>query len=167
MNLIMLRDVYDKVLRGNYPNEASFRQEFLEAIKNEVMQRHGKKARGQILTATLEYLIGKRRADVRIGNVLFELEAPPRNEKNISQREREELEDKMKQLAMKTGIKLYGVVTNGWFIELYEYDEGSIRQLRMEKFLRGAEFLIDFLCTRLSKIEVIDASDFISIFGFW
>jgi len=159
------KHVYDNVRRGRYQTHEDLRHDFLNALENEIAKCPSR-ARGKVLTAALEYLIGRRKADIRIGNVLFELDVPPRQEEGITQDKRCQLDDYMAGFIKKhKAMTVYGVVTNGWFLEVYERSISN--PLISGEFLRGAEFLVNLLCVKLSKIDIFEATDFTSIFGLW
>jgi hypothetical protein len=57
--------VYKGVLRGEYPNEDTFRHHFLVALRNEIEAKCDRQSRKAALVSTLEFLLGRRRSDIR------------------------------------------------------------------------------------------------------
>lgn len=135
------------------------------ALRNEIEAKCDRQSRKAALVSTLEFLLGRRRSDVRIGNVLFELVEPPKTPEDISGK-KDQVNDYMKkyQNEHKTPI-VYGVVTNGWLIEIYE---NSLEYKIFGDILtKGSAFLVQLFCVRISKIDIADSSDFTSVFGLW
>jgi hypothetical protein len=158
--------VLHDVSRGQYPNEDTFRHHFLVALRNEIDRNCERESRKAALLSTLEFLLGRRRSDIRIGNVLFELEEPPKSQEVVSSSKREQVNDYMLRYRQEHGTPTtFGVVTNGWFVEVYE--NNLDRLIFKDTLTKGGVFLVQLFCTKIVKIDIADSSDFTSVFGLW
>ena len=165
---VSLQDVYRKVRRKAYPNEATFRQSYIEALRHEIQKNH--KSLVRIVNPILEYAIKTRRADLKFLNVIFEFEAPPSYDAPISSSEKQELLDKMQKLfdSISGEERIYGFVTNGWKAEIYGCEPGrrSIIPLYGGDIVTATRHLLNML-DQNRMIPLINPQDFIALFGVW
>jgi len=155
--------VYKRITTSSYPNEASFRQDFIEALKNELSFSCRRKA--SLINVILEYKINKRkRADTKICNIIFEFERPSPTKTGISTAKRQQLFSYLSDMHKKyPQTAFYGVITNGWYMEIYK--ETSQVPLYSGRFLDGAKYLVMLICINIQKFSIIEPDDFIAIYG--
>jgi len=161
--------VYEKVQGGQYSSHDTFRQEFIEALKNELSRMCPRILR--LINPVLEYRMKKGRADLRIFNFVFEFDKPSRERSPILQEKKDQLLEYLNGIKDKLGlksstVKLYGVVTNGWFMEIHERGREPISG----DFLNVSQILLNLICSHVkegNKFPLIDPDDFISLFGVW
>ena len=164
--VIRFSDVYSKVAGGGYVNEATFRQEFLEALRNELTRNCPDRAR--LLNPVLEYKVGlRKRADTRVFNVFFEFEIPTQTSSNVSPEKVTQLFEYLQKITDGTRIRgtdLFGFVTNGWFAQILKFP--SKRPNQSGDFIRVTGGLLSLLCN-FQSLGVTEPDDFIALFGAW
>ena len=162
----LFKDVYNKVRGNQYANEASFRQDFVEALKNELNAACPERAR--LVNPVLEYKVGlKKRADTRVFNIFLEFEVPPSNEGNVTRNKEIQILDYLDDLAKvkaKNNSQLLGFVTNGWKAEIFKYPAKTASQ--SSNFMAVSNALIPILC-QSANLGITEPDDFIALFGAW
>jgi hypothetical protein len=160
-----MTDVYAKASSGQYRAEATFRQEFIEALKLEIATQCPQRA--ALLNPALEYKVGlKKRADTRIFNAVLEFEIPPDKEAPINPVKVEtQLFDYLEKIAVKMpGKPLIGFITNGWHAEIYKFP--ARRPSPSGGMVAMSAALVSLLCQSQS-LGVVEPDDFIAVFGAW
>jgi len=159
-------DSFDKVYRdtkaGVFSNEAGLRQAFVEALKAEFKNSqlcHEYIAEHWFVPA-LEETIKRGRPDIRISNVVIEVEPPRAGLKEGLEQLKRYMEELYQDVEGR--VKVYGLVTDGEEAELLEYDGFTYTSQHgeMPTIARG---LIELLCS--SKIPVVRADDLLKLFG--
>jgi hypothetical protein len=163
---VLFKGVSDKVLARQYSNEATFRQEFVEALKNELATQCPDKA--ALLNPVLEYKVGvRKRADTRLFNVFFEFEIPPPNSAPVTKAKELQLIgylDKVGKSANVHGNPIFGFVTNGWFAEIFRYPAAA--PFQSGDFPKVTSSLVA-LISQSATLGITEPDDFIAIFGTW
>ncbi|MCE4611625.1 MAG: hypothetical protein F7C07_01865 [Desulfurococcales archaeon] len=154
--------VYRDARAGAFLNEAELKQAFIEALKSEFggSQCHKYIVKYWLFPA-LEETVRGRRPDIRISNIVVEVE-PPGGDLG---RGRLQLRQYMRDLYQVLGgrVEVYGLVTNGIDAELLEYDGSTYVTVESGDMPSVARDLIEIFCSR--KIPVSDAKDLLRLFG--
>ena len=168
-----LNRVYTDVTKGMFKNEHTFRQAFVEALKNEARSYCKPEVIENIIIPILDDVIRGRRPDVVFANVVMELEAPPNSDAPVTRRKVEnQLKQYMKKLAEDLlEASIWGLVTNGWRAELWELRKIPIDdevELRYKKIMEGpmpdvVRHLLRILCS--NRITIVRPEDLVAIFG--
>ena len=168
-----LDHVYEGVREGRFVNESTFRQAFVEALKNEISSTCSSEASKRVLRVILDNIIRGRKPDVAFANVVMELEVPPKEEKPVTGTKiRKQLIPYMKKVAEPhLLVEVLGLATNGWKAELWRLRkiplDGETDE-HIDKLLEGTmpdvtRHLIRTLCS--AKISILSPEDLITIFG--
>jgi len=168
-----LDQVYDDVKQQFFSNEHSFRQAFVEAIKEESVKICREDIATNIIIPLLDAVIEGRKPDIIFANVVMELEKPPLQDSPIS---KEKIESQLKPYMKKLANRLFeaviwGLATNGWKAELWRLIKIPLDKeykILIEKETEGimpevVRQLLVKICTE--KILIIVPDDLIRIFG--
>lgn len=156
--------MYAKASSGRYRTEATFRQEFIEALKHEIARQCPQKA--SLVNPVLEYKVGlKKRADTRVFNIFFEFEVPPAKQSNVTPAKQKQLLDYLATIASASpGKPLFGMVTNGWSADIFTFPGKMPSQ--SGDLVTVSNALVSILC-QMQSFGVVEPEDFIAIFGAW
>jgi len=156
---------FDQVYRdtgaGVFSNEAELRQAFVEALKAELSLHCHEYIVEHWFVPALDETVRRGRPDIRISNVVIEVEPPKAGLKKGL----EQLKQYMKELYQDAGgrVKVYGLVTDGEGAELLEYDGSTYKSLQHGEMPIIVRSLIDLFCS--SKIPIVRADDLLKLFG--
>jgi len=155
-------EVYQDTISNVFTNESELRQAFVEALKNEFANSSCNKYIVELwLNLALDETIKEKRPDIRISNIVIEVEHP-----NSGLRKGlEQLKQYMDELYRNTGgrIEILGLVTDGREAMLLKYDGLKYTHLQQGDMSTVAHSLINLFCS--SKIPVINVEDLIKLFG--
>lgn len=155
-------DVYSDALAGKFPNEASLKQAFVEALKNGLYRspcnRH---VIDQMIFPVLDGVLSGKKPDIRFSNMVIEVE-PPGGSIDVG---RMQLRDYMDRLfTMVNGkVKVLGLVTNGVEAELWILDNNGPRLRCRGDMPTVAAQALHIFCS--DKIPVVTPEDLVRIFG--
>lgn len=154
--------VYQDTLASFFSNEAELRQAFVEALKHELStSRCHKYLVKHWFVPALDETIKRGRPDVRISNIVIEVEPPRAGLKEGL----EQLKRYMRELYqdVEGRVKVYGLVTDGEKAELLDYNGSTYKSLQYGEMPALAHNLIDLFCS--SKIPVVRVDDLLKLFG--
>jgi hypothetical protein len=159
-----MKDVHARASSGQYKAEATFRQEFIEALKREISTQCPQKA--QLINPVLEYKVGlKKRADTRVFNVFFEFEIPPARHSKVTAAKEGQLLDYLATVASSAqGKPLIGFVSNGWEAEIFNFP--ARLPSHSGDLVAVSDSLVNILC-QAQSLGVVEPEDFIAVFGAW
>lgn len=173
VSYVSLDDVLAGVKRGVFANESTFRQAFVEALKNEARRYCTEVVYERVLRVILDKIVRGRMPDVVFANVVMELEAPPSNDKPVSRRKVEEqLKKYMEKMAEPhLSVTVWGLATNGWRAELWVLKKIPLNgdvEMRIELVIDGpmpdvTRHLLRIICSE--KIQIVSPKDLVVIFG--
>lgn len=146
-----------------FKNESMLKYEFIKALEQEFSESLcNKYIRANWLIPALDETIRTGRPDIRISNLVIEVEPPAAN----LEVGREQLMQYMRELYEEAGkrVKVYGLVTNGSIAELWEYDKNDPKQIRSGSMPDVVRDAIERFCSQ-EKIPVINAEDLIRLVG--
>ncbi|MEM1696780.1 MAG: hypothetical protein QXQ90_09345 [Desulfurococcaceae archaeon] len=151
--------------KGVFRNESELRHAFVEALKKEFDNSVCNKyvVSVMLIPALDEALKSGRRPDIRVSNLVVEVEPPGAD----LSKGREQLFNYMKELHQQLQGKtvVYGLVTNGIEAEFYEYSGKDPKLLLEDSMANVARRALERFCTQEGKIPVVDAKDLVRLFG--
>jgi hypothetical protein len=145
---------------GRFANEPELRHAFTEALKHELGKYCPKNLVEFVLTPMLERRVKEGQPDIRIGNLIIEVE-PPKRDLSVG---RSQLYRYMRDLASTVeNLVVKGVVTNGVETEYYE-----LRREPPELKMRGTlhevmSFVLAKFCGE--RIPIVTSRDLVDILG--
>lgn len=147
-----------------FKNESELRQAFVEALKEELARSIcNRYLVNAWLVPALDETFKRGRPDIRISNLVIEVEPP----NSGLEKGREQLKEYMRELYESTGgkVDVYGVVTDGVKAELWIRDYSGFRceycdDRSMANVLRKA---LNLFCSQ--KIPVVNVEDLVRLFG--
>jgi len=155
-------DVYSDALAGKFPNEASLKQAFIEALKNELYRSPcNKHIIDQMIFPVLDEVLSGKKPDIRFSNMIIEVE-PPGGSIDVG---RMQLHDYMNRLFMMVNgkVKVLGLVTNGVEAELWILDNNELKPQNQGAMPTVAAQALHIFCS--DKIPVVTPEDLVRIFG--
>jgi hypothetical protein len=157
-----LRDVERDVEAGVFRNESELRQAFVEALKEEL--RTACRSRGGLvdyyLIPALDRPVKNGRPDIRVANLVFEVE-PPRAGLEMGREQLHEYLGKLRDVSEY--VKLHGVVLDGLNAEYWVMESGRLELVRHGGMADVVRSAIRVFCSE--KIPVVQPEDLAEIFG--
>jgi methylase of polypeptide subunit release factors len=158
-----LEQVASDARSGIFSNESELRQAFVEALKGEL---ESTSCNSYVVNTwfkpVLDEAVGRRRPDIRISNLIIEVKRP--NAKLDAGREQlKQYMSEFYQQTVRSGIEVYGVVTNGTEAELWEYDGRNFKLLGQGDMPSVVRSALSRLCS--SEIPVLETKDLVRLFG--
>jgi len=154
--------VYRDTSLNIFPNEATLKQAFVEALKEELKRSpcNSYVVEHMLLPVLDETLKGKR-PDIRVSNLVIEIE-PPGAGLDIG---RQQLHDYMNRLYMQVDgrVNVLGMVTDGINAELWVKSGNIVKILLSGDMPSVATQAIQLLCS--NKIPVVTPEDLVRLFG--
>lgn len=149
---------------GRFANEPELRHAFIEALKHELGRYCPENLVEFALTPMLERSVGEGRPDIRLGNLIIEVE-PPKHDLSVG---RSQLYRYMRDLASTAeNLVVRGVVTNGVEAEYYELRRES-PELKMRGMLHEVmSFVLTKFCRDRDRerIPIVTSRDLVDILG--
>lgn len=154
--------VYRDVRAGRFPNEASLRQAFVEALKHELKgSLCNEYIVEALLSPVLDEVLNGRKPDILFSNIVIEVE-PPNGDIGVG---RVQLHDYMERLFRKVEgeVDILGLVTNGIEAEFWFYSRDGLEKRSDGRMPIVAGQVLQTFCS--SKISIVTPDDLIRIFG--
>lgn len=155
------QQVFRDVISGIIRNEAELKQAFVEALKSELQRLCNKYIVDNMLIPALEETLRKGRPDIRLSNLVIEVEPP----QSGLEKGREQLKRYMEELYELTRgrVEVHGLVTDGVSAEAYMLDSKGLYCRFSGDMPSVAGKLISTFCSL--KIPIINLEDLIRLFG--
>jgi hypothetical protein len=153
-------EVENDTLSGKFANESELRQALIEALKHELGKYCPKNLVEFVLIPMLERSVKEGRPDIRISNLIIEVESPKRD-LSVG---RSQLYRYMRDLASTAeNLVVKGVVTNGVETEYYELRREP-PELKMRGMLHEVmSFVLTKFCSE--RIPMVTSRDLVDILG--
>lgn len=148
--------------RGVFRNESELRQAFIEALKEELARSTCNRYLVEVwLMPSLDETLRRGRPDIRISNLVIEVESPLSD----LDKGREQLFRYMEELYESTArkVNVYGVVMNGERAELWVRDYAGSKLILSSTLANVLRSTIAQFCSQ--KIPVISVEDLVRLFG--
>ena len=156
------QEVHRDCIGGVFSNEAGLRQAFVEALKVELKSSQCHKYIVEHwFIPSLDETIKRGRPDIRISNLVIEVEPP-----NSGLGEgRKQLEQYMEELyeKVKGRVEVYGLVTDGSEAEMFRRDDRGPSLVQRGDMPLVARNLLNLFCS--SKIPIVNPEDLVRLFG--
>ena len=156
-------EVEKDTLGRRFGNEAELRQAFIEALKEEFARACSKEeiAR-EVLKIYIDRVLRKRRPDIRISNLVIELEPPGKDIEPGRKQLYQYMRDAINELKAN---RIYGVVSNGVDAELYILERGAEepREEAIGKLTQVMPLTLQRVC--VEKLPILSSEELVSVFN--
>jgi hypothetical protein len=162
------REVEQSTNAGQFSNEAELRQAFIEALKFELRSLCESMNKGKFyeygLVPFIDRTITATRPDIRLGNLIIEVEPPNSDLSNG----REQLRNYICELSKSLGgnVEIHGIVTNGVETEYWYFRGGSCDNIIRKDYDKMSTIMSRILHVFCSnKITITDPEQLTAVFG--
>jgi hypothetical protein len=161
-------EVEQSTSAGKFSNEAELQQAFIEALKVELKRLCESMNKGKFyeygLVPFINRTITATRPDIRLGNLIVEIEPPNSDLSNG----RKQLRNYICELSKSLGgnVEIHGIVTNGVEAEYWYFREGSCDDIIKKAYNKMStimSYVLHVFCS--NKITITDPEQLTAIFG--